>query len=81
MPRNSPIHVVCRSDGVWQVEREDGLVPLSLHARGKQAVDAAWDLAAREHRGLAIHRRRRPPRRPIDVATRALLLRGRGAAD
>ena len=80
MATSSPIHVVCRTDGVWQVERENGLAPLSLHADAEHAVGAACALARREHRGLAIHRRPRRPGRPIDAATWGLI-RGGHAPD
>lgn len=67
------VHVVCRVDGTWQVERESGLLPLSLHPDGGEAMGAACDVAAREHCGISIHRRPRHLARRADVAVRSLL--------
>jgi hypothetical protein len=69
----SPVHVVQRSDGVWQVEHEDEVVPVSLHESRDEALDAALQVARREHRALALHRHARPPVRWVDRVARAML--------
>jgi hypothetical protein len=74
------LHVVQRSDGIWQVEHEDELVPLSLHETEEAALDAALALARRERRPLALHRTSRPPVRWEDRIARALWARELGGA-
>ena len=75
MSTHAPIHLVQRTDGIWQVEREDEVVPVSVHGFRDEAIDAALIVARREHRGLAFHNWPRPPARWVDVAARALLHR------
>lgn len=67
------VHVVCRVDGTWQVERESSLLPVSLHPDSGEAMGAACEVAAREHCELLVHRRPRRLARRIDVAVRSLL--------
>jgi hypothetical protein len=69
----TPLHVVQRSDGVWQIEHEDDVVPVSLHESRDEALDAAILVARREHRALAVHRHARPPVRWVDRIARAML--------
>jgi hypothetical protein len=76
----TPLHVVQRSDGIWQIEREDDVVPLSLHETRDAALDAALALARREHRSLALHRSARRPVRWFDRLARELLSRDLAAS-
>jgi len=69
----SPLHLVQRSDGVWQIEHEDSVVPVSLHPNREEALDAAIEVARREHRALTLHRHARPPVRWVDRVARAML--------
>ena len=71
----APIHLVQRTDGIWQVEREDAVIPVSVHDQRDEAIDAALTVARREHCGLAVHRRARPVARWVDVAAWALIHR------
>ena len=75
------IHVVCRSDGIWQVEREDEIVPLSVHEQREAAIDDACKIAKREHRGVALHCHPRSPARWMDVAAATGLHAGVGPSD
>jgi hypothetical protein len=67
------LHVVQRSDGIWQVEHEDELVPVSLHETRDAAIDAALARAIRERRPLALHRLVRRPVTWADRLARRLL--------
>jgi Uncharacterized protein conserved in bacteria (DUF2188) len=69
------LHVVQRSDGIWQIEHEDDLVPVSLHETQDAALDAALAMARREHRSLTLHRNARRPVSWADRVARALLSR------
>jgi hypothetical protein len=69
------LHLVQRSDGIWQIEHEDDLVPVSLHETREAALDAALTLALREHRSLTLHTTARRPVSWVDRVTRALLSR------
>jgi len=62
------IHVVCRADGIWQVEHEGNRVPLSVQDGRESAIDAGLEVAALEHRGIAIHRTSRARARWVDLA-------------
>ena len=73
MAANPSLHVVQRADGVWQVEREDEIVPQSIHANREQALDAALTMARREHRPLRIHRLPRRAARWVDRVAWAVL--------
>jgi hypothetical protein len=72
---NAPLHVVQRADGIWQIEREDGVVPLSLHETRDGALDAALARARRERTSLALHRTARRPVSWVDRLARAMLSR------
>lgn len=73
MSRIASVHVVQRSDGIWQVERETEVIPLSVHDDRDDAIDAALVVAGREHLGVAVHQTRRRRARWMDRVAWALL--------